>query len=468
MAADVNDQPVFWALLGLLAWAPLPLGSNRTLPVAIMVVWSVCLVLGMLWCWRKHASLAWAQVARFSWPLACLALLTAWVWLQTLPLPAEWLQLLSPEAWAVQADLPQQHISLDVHQTRVLAALSVCLACVFLVVVLTVRDHARLDRLALWLVLVAAVQAVVAIALYSVKAKYFVFYFEVVHDRVKGSYSYHNLMAGYLVLCLSVGIGLMLARLGGTQPAPASWKERTVRLFQFMLSPKMLLRMVLVVLVIALVLTRSRMGNSAFFIALLVVGLLTLALTRRSAPAMVALIVSLMVVDVVVVGTWVGLEKVVNRLEETTMTTAQGGREESVEARQDAARHAVDLYSAFPLTGTGAGTFYNSYIRYRTLAKGYFDHAHNDYIELAADLGAVGMVLLGGLVGSTVVVSAINLARRRSSLPRGMSFGVMMAVVAMAIHSTVDFNLQIPANAMLMVVVLAMGWVAYRLPSGRT
>jgi hypothetical protein len=45
---------------------------------------------------------------------------------------------------------------------------------------------------------------------------------------------------------------------------------------------------------------------------------------------------------------------------------------------------------------------------------------------------------------------------------------VLMGVCAIGIHSTVDFNLQIPANALAFVVLLAYGWVALYLerPSG--
>ena len=46
-----------------------------------------------------------------------------------------------------------------------------------------------------------------------------------------------------------------------------------------------------------------------------------------------------------------------------------------------------------------------------------------------------------------------------------MAFGVAMAVVALLVHSTVDFNLQIPAIALTTVVILAMGWIAHTLPS---
>ena len=43
---------------------------------------------------------------------------------------------------------------------------------------------------------------------------------------------------------------------------------------------------------------------------------------------------------------------------------------------------------------------------------------------------------------------------------RGMSFAAIMGVTSILIHSWVDFNLQIPANAALFMVLLALGWVA--------
>jgi hypothetical protein len=49
---------------------------------------------------------------------------------------------------------------------------------------------------------------------------------------------------------------------------------------------------------------------------------------------------------------------------------------------------------------------------------------------------------------------------RSDPLARGMAFASIMGIVAIMIHSWVDFNLQIPANAQLFVVLMAFGWTA--------
>ena len=159
-------------------------------------------------------------------------------------------------------------------------------------------------------------------------------------------------MPGYWCMCLSIGIGLMLARLDDAPVVHTNWRSRVVQASAFILSPKMRLRLLLVVMVIALVLTRSRMGNAAFFAAMLIVGSIAIVLARKTAPKTIALIASLL-----------------------------------------------------------------------------------------------GLGLLGALVALTLWTVLAVLARRRSRLPRGMAFGVAMSIVALLIHSAVDFNLQIPANA---------------------
>ena len=465
----VQDSGVFAGLMALLVWAPLPLGSNRVWAIGVLLVAVLLLLLGTVLAWRSHFAMALGRLRHFRWPLGLLAGMVLLTWFQTLALPAAMVGALSPMAAQVQAPAQWMTLSLDVHQSRIMAALVFAYFAVFALTVLAARDRHRLERMAEVLVWSGVLQAVLGVVLFSIKVDYTLFFADLSHGRLLGTFVNPNHMAGYMCMCLSVGIGLMLARLGDEATEHRNWKSRVLAAIAFVLSAKMRLRLLLVVMVIALVLTRSRMGNTAFFAAMLIVGLVAVVLSRKTAPKTVALIASLVVIDILVVGTWVGLEKVVDRIQETEISSSAPGKSESIEVRTQAARDALPMVKDYPAFGTGGGSFYNVFLSYRLPEYGYsfLDHTHNDFVEIASDYGLIGLGLLGTLVAMTLVAVLKVLLRRRSSLPRGIAFGVGMSMVALLIHSTVDFNLQIPSNALTMTVVLAMGWLAYTLPTRR-
>jgi O-antigen ligase len=465
----VTDRWVFIGLLTLLVWAPMPLGSNRTWAIGVLLLCAMGLLVAVSIAWRHQFSAAWNHLTPFAWPIGLLGAMVAFTWAQTMPLPSGLVQIISPMSAQIQAPADWMTLSLDVFQTRIAASLAFVYWSMFVVTLLTVRTAERLERLCMVLVASGVVQAVVGTVLFSMKAEYRIFFSNVSHTRMIGTFVYHNNMAGYMCMCLSIGVGLMLARLGSKKVVYPNWRARAVAIFTFVLSDKMRLRMMLIVLVIALVLTRSRMGNAAFFTAMLVVGLWAMVVARKTAPKTVALIASLIIVDVLVVGTWVGLEKVVERIQETEMRVADGGLSESVEARTEAARASLSIVKDFPLVGTGGGSFYGVFLSYHSAQYGsvYFDHTHNDFVEIASDYGLVGLGLLGSLVALTLWRVLRVMATRRSNIPWGVAFGVAMAIVGLLVHSAVDFNLQIPSNAMTITVLLAMGWIAHTLPSGR-
>ena len=466
---DVNDKWVFFGLLTLVVWAPLPIGSNRHWAVGLLLIFSLLLLMGVAVAWRRSGILAWQRMNLFVWPLGLLACMVGLAWLQTAELPAHWVAVISPKAAQAQSPAQWMTLSLDVYQSRFMASLSFVYFAVLLVTVLTVRTAQRLDRLAQVLVWSGVLQAVLAAILLSFKAEYRIFFVNISHHDAIGSFVNRNHLAGYLCMTLSIGIGLMLARLGSQKKRYANWKSRLVAAIEFILSSKMRLRMLLIVMVIGLVLTRSRMGNSAFFSAMLIVGVLAVLLARKTAPQTISLIASLVIVDVFVVGMWVGLEKVVDRVQGTELMVADGGRSESLEARTEAGRTALAIVQDYPLVGTGGGSFYNVFLGYQTPEFGplLMDHAHNDFVEIACDYGLLGLGVLGLLVALTLLTVIRVMARRQSSIPWGMAFGVTMSIVALLIHSTVDFNLQIPSNALTIVIILAMGWIAHALPSPR-
>ena len=120
-----------------------------------------------------------------------------------------------------------------------------------------------------------------------------------------------------------------------------------------------------------------------------------------------------------------------------------------------------------PLLGTGLGTFTNFARQYRFRADALDDvFAHNDWVQALAEIGLIGAglgfcVLLVHLTSgwrSVVVDLRQRIAAGGSpvSLKAGMQMGAMSSLAAFAVHSFFDFNMQVPANALLLCVPLAI------------
>jgi O-antigen ligase len=214
----------------------------------------------------------------------------------------------------------------------------------------------------------------------------------------------------------------------------------------------MLLRLALVVMVIALVLTHSRMGNTSFFLSLLITGAIGLLLARRASKSIVILLVSLIIIDIFIVGAYFGVQRVLDRIEQTTMQT---------EDRDEIASDTFRMWKEYPMFGAGLGSFHVVFPRYSRQDLGaLYTHAHNDYLQFAAETGVVGIALLGTLVFMSFLAALRAQIARHDPLMRAISFGAMMATIALAMHSSVDFNLQIPANALTFMLLLAFAWIS--------
>jgi hypothetical protein len=404
--------------------------------------------------------------------------------------------LLAFSLW-VGVQLSPWGYSADPHETRIYLLRSLGYTGVFVAGLLLVNTQRRQTWLLAALVAAGVLEALLAIVLFSAGRSFELFGTLIAWaGRATGTFPNFDHLAQFLALTLSAGVGLMLTQMGGSSRGPApGWRERVHGLLSFMMSAKMLLRLMLVLMVIALVLTRSRMGNGVFFAVLLLLALwvmVTAPQLRRPAGWLVA---SLLVVDIVVVGQWVGLEKVVKRIENTELALAaeeaaseaaaavaaasaaglpapstlrikrKPGQEETVEERLYAARDSLELVRQRPLAGHGGGAFYtvfpankgSEFARYPYR----WDHAHSDYVEIAAETGLVGLGLLAG-VFLLSFGRALQLMRDHSTPHvRGVSAGVAMGMLCALLHGLVDFNLQINANGMALTVLLVLVWSVY-------
>ena len=449
---------LFRAFLAYLVWIPLPMGSNRPWAWALLEIGVYALAMAWLWGFYKGEQ-DLSPAFRNSRPI--LILLAFWLiyaLLQFIPMPLSMVALISPESAKMHALARQPGwvaLSVDPHASAVAWLKSLAYVLVFGLSLLVVTNRRRLELLAGTLVLSGLLQAFYGslMTLSGLEYGFFIKKFAYAGNAT-GTFVNRNHFAGYLEMCLAAGIGLMISSLGGK---PAMTRRQKLRNFiTLLLGKKFRLRLYLAVMVIALVLTHSRMGNTAFFSSMIAAGLIGLALSRHAPRATVVLLVSLVVIDIFIVGTWFGVEKVVARLENTSAVRDAD--------RVDVSENALRQWRDYFLVGSGGGSFYAVFPRYRSgdIAN-YYDHAHDDYAEFASEYGIVGMLLLGGIVLSSFAAALLAQQRRRDPLKRGMAFSSTMGIIALMIHSFVDFNLQIPANAATFMIVLSLGWIALHL-----
>jgi O-antigen ligase len=134
--------------------------------------------------------------------------------------------------------------------------------------------------------------------------------------------------------------------------------------------------------------------------------------------------------------------------------------EMTLDARMTAWEGVTDMIADHPLFGVGPGTFAIIFTQYQPpgLDK-YFDMAHNDYLHFISE---TGLLLVPVMVWTAIAFfrKSFKKLKTRSRLIRGVTLGAICGVTAILVHSISDFNLHIPANAMLFTTLGALAVIS--------
>jgi O-antigen ligase len=192
---------------------------------------------------------------------------------------------------------------------------------------------------------------------------------------------------------------------------------------------------------VALFLSASRGGIVSFGVelaALVLLMVLQRTAGRHALAGGVVLLVAVLMVS------WLGVRQVLERFSSLQTLEVSAGKRASM--RSDT----WTIFLEHPWTGTGLGTLQTVYPRYETLYDGKIvNHTHNDYLEALAETGLLGGLCCAWFLGVLLVESM------RRSVPWNHSFAATLHLAGLAgctgflVHSLVDFNLHIPANAIL-------------------
>lgn len=126
----------------------------------------------------------------------------------------------------------------------------------------------------------------------------------------------------------------------------------------------------------------------------------------------------------------------------------------SSEMRVQIWRETTKLIRDYLLLGCGAGSYGSCFLMYKQVAPMQtVDYAHNDYLQVLSEFGTIGFAA-GAVLMGRIIQLTIRAARRGTSADqRYVAIACLGAMVAILLHSLVDFNMYVPANG------LAFAWV---------
>lgn len=196
----------------------------------------------------------------------------------------------------------------------------------------------------------------------------------------------------------------------------------------------------------SVVLSLSRGGMLAIAAEIILLGA-HLAWRRELRPA--ALLGACCAVMVAFVW-WMGSEQLMSRMAQTESGASTAGRIEITKA-------AVRMAEQRPALGWGLGTFATVFPPFRTFygAK-YINEAHNDYAQMLAETGLAGFCCVLWFVGTLAIKGRCRVRTPETELIDAVKFGLLLGCAGLLVHSLVDFNLQIPANAALFYCLAAI------------
>lgn len=429
----------------LILCSPLPFGNVETWSVSLFEIISF-LTFGV-WLtgqiWKR-------QIRIIPTPLYLpIGLFFILILLQTVNLPDFVLGLLSPHKTDLFRDRYDalsrifgdgielsSTMSLYPYLTKEKLLLYLSYAAFFIVVSNYIRGSRHIKRFFWVIFAVAILETVIGLLQYIASGA---------HVSASGTYINPNHFAGLLLLVIPLFLGYVLY--AGAVKGPAS--NRLHDKLRIHLSTQMLLLFATALTTISMLLAQSRGAIFSFVVSMFFFFIL---ITRNKKSGSIKLLLGVFFVLVIVYSVWIGLDPVIEKFAETTRQLPN---------RTSIWKDSLGMIRDFPVTGTGLGNFNLAYTLYKKEAAGpyIYDHAHNDYIELAVETGIPGFVLvMWGLI--TFFMSMYGTVRdfnpKRDPLRFYLLIGSLCGLIGMIAHAITEFTFQIPSNAYYFTFLLGL------------
>jgi O-antigen ligase len=443
-----------WLLIAVIVGSTLAFGGVQPLTYSLVEVTLFLGLFALLWHQAREGKI---EIRLPIWPL----LFAFWVLLQLVPLPSSLMVRLSParftgpDAGGLAAVHSWATLSIYSHNTRLAWIRFLAYLCAFALAAYVFDSRRRRSTLVKALIYLGLFEAAYGIIQYLTGwQKIFTYTKQYYLEEATGTYINHNHFAGFLELTLPFVMAYVFyffqmwmdrRRQRRLPSNPAGQASAGIQCLLYLF--------LLLISVFAVVFSRSRGGILATAFTVFVVAVLAQFRARRKAW-LVGLAIFLLIA--VAYGLWIGLDPVLARFEQM-----RGAHYFQFEGRLSFWKDSLGLIGQYPLTGIGLGNFEIGFRRFQTSFVSFIvDHVHNDYVEFAVETGLVGAALLFlpilYLLGKMTVAFLKDSRRYRPAV----LLGCIGSTLAILLHSITDFNLQVTSNALVLSVVLGIGYKA--------
>ena len=199
-------------------------------------------------------------------------------------------------------------------------------------------------------------------------------------------------------------------------------------------------------------LSGSRGGMAAFVAEIVVLGVLLVRKREGSwkQPLMLGVFLAMVIFFLV----WMGGNELTRRL---TSIHSEAREEISGGVRLAIDRDCLRMFVKRPFLGWGLGTFPIVYPQFRSFYTTLFvNQAHNDYLQLLVETGLAGFSIAVWFLVLVFRRAAGKLKDWTANASGALTVAALLGCVGILVHSFLDFNLQIPANAALFYVLCAV------------
>jgi O-antigen ligase len=244
---------------------------------------------------------------------------------------------------------------------------------------------------------------------------------------IYGPYVNHNHYAGLMELLIPIPLVMSLTHITDSKERMAAAAAAAIMAGTIFLSG-------------------SRGGMISLFAELVV---LTIVLIRQRGELRSALGLGAFLLLVVGLLTWLGGNELSHRLASLGSSHSEISTDVRVQINLDGLR----MFLKKPVMGWGLGSFPVVYPQFRSFYTNFFvNQAHDDYLQLLVEMGLLGFATMIWFVIVVYRRAFRKIANWTSDVSGAVTLACILGFTGILVHSAIDFNLQIPANAALFYV----------------